>query len=168
MVELGHLLEQRNHEAAVRAHEQTTAAIGENFKVVLSSAGAAVRVLLTINAGGVIALLGFIGAIAGKEKKIFASADIFIPPMTSFGIGVMLAAAATGLIYFAQMAFGAAQSMRRFDFDHPYVHVTPRSTKARRIGYVLQFVTISIAIGSFIAFAIGLWLSKTIVVGAQL
>ncbi|MHC2289165.1 hypothetical protein [Bradyrhizobium barranii] len=160
--------EQRGYEAAVRAHEQTTAMIGENFKVVLSSAGAAVRVLLTINAGGLVALLGFIGAIAGKEKKIFASADVFIPSMTSFGTGMILAAAATSLIYFAQMAFGAALSRRRYDFDHPYVHLTPGSVGALRIGYVLQIVTISAAFGSFIAFAVGLWLSKVIVMGAQL
>jgi len=116
----------------------------------------------------VIALLGFVGAIAGKDRKIFASADVFIPPMTTFGIGMLLAAAATGLLYFTQIFFGAGLAKRRFDYDHPYVHVTPASARSFRFGYVLQVITIMVSVGSFLTFAFGLWLSKAIVHSAQL
>lgn len=168
MADFGDPLEQRGYEAAIRAHGLTTGAITENFKVVLSAASAALRVLLTINAGGVIALLGFIGAIAGKDKRVFASADVFSAPMSAFGLGMLLAAAATGLIYFAQMFFGLAFTKRRFDYVHPYVHVTPESALWLKLGYALQAVTIIISFSSFLAFALGLWLAKTIVVSAQL
>ena len=66
-----------NYEAAIRAHNANLQKVIEGFKVVISTGSNALRLLGTFNAGGIIALLGFLGAIAGKEKPVFANAGVF-------------------------------------------------------------------------------------------
>jgi hypothetical protein len=160
--------EQRNYAAAIRAHEMFAGTVTEGFKAVISAAGSALRVLLTINAGGIISLLGFIGAIAGREKHLFASSEIFIPPMTSFAAGLILSAAASCFMYLAQWFFGMAGTKQTLDFTHPYIHGTAVSRNLRVTGLGFQGLTLGAALGGFVAFVVGLWRCRDIILGVQL
>lgn len=157
---------QENVKAAVRAHETLTNSLIEGFRSIIISAGGALKLLTTINAGGIIALLGFIGATAGKG--IFGSIEPFDIPISLFGIGLICSAVATCGMYFAQLMFGMSQSKKRLDFRHPYVHDTPESVCRQKMGTAFQITTIFFASASFLLFVAGLYFCRSLLLVAKL
>jgi len=168
MTQQDDVAEQRNYDSANRAYDRAVNSSAELFKSVIAAASGALRVLLVINAGGAIALLGFVGAIAGKDKHVFASSAVFVPPFSAFGIGLLLAAGASCLMYFAQAAFALSLRKKYFDYRHPWLHDTLASKQLNKIGVCLQIITIGFAILSFAAFTIGLCEGRYLISSVQL
>jgi len=143
---------QPNTDAAIRQHEVLTQARVEGFKSVINSATAALRLLATINAGGILALLAFIGSIAGKDHKVFESVTLFSAPITNFGIGLVLSVAATCGMYLAQFFFALESANLRQDYQFPFVHKTAASKRLSILGIAFQISTIIAAFVSFFFF----------------
>lgn len=161
-------LEQRCYEAAVKQHDVIRSLAAENFKVAIAAAASALRVLLTVNAGGALALLGFIGAVAGKEKKVFDSVSVFAYPMSLFGVGVIFAVFSTCCMYFAQGCFTYQVSAQELTLNHPYVSSTPASQCWKKIGTFFQVSSILSAIGSFGVFIVGVYECRNLILMARL
>jgi hypothetical protein len=123
---------------------------------------------MTINAGGVIALLAFVGTIAGKKERVFESIQPFILPMTLFGLGLICAAIASGGMYFAQACFANVPLALKHDFVHPYVHKTPKSERWTRVGKCFQYGNIAFGLASLILFIVALYSCRTLLMTARL
>jgi hypothetical protein len=83
-------------------------------------------------------------------------------------LGLIVGAASTCLMYFAQLFFGLSSTKMAFNYEHPWVHATPKSTGLKRIGHCFQAATIIAALGSFILFVVGLWYCRAIILSARL
>lgn len=163
-----HILEQRRYDGATKQHDYVRSLAAENFKVTITAAASALRVLLTVNAGGALALLGFIGAIAGKEKRVFDSASAFACPISLFGAGIILAVFATCCMYFAQGAFSYHVSAQKLTLDHPFISSTPASRRWKYIGTCFQVGSILGALGSFLVFIVGIYECRSLILLARL
>jgi hypothetical protein len=73
----------------------------ESFKATVESGREALNALVLINGGAVVALLGFIGAMAAKSNGVVV-AGAMRAPMLRFGTGVLLGALAFGARYLSQ------------------------------------------------------------------
>jgi hypothetical protein len=160
--------EDRQTAAALRAHDRVAASGLENTKFVISSGSNSLRLLSTLNAGASIALLAFIGSIAGKSTPVFSSVTVFIKPMIFFGLGLLASAAATGGMYFAQYFYGLAVARMQFDWSHPYVHETDGSKRMHGWGVFFHVVTVILALGSFCLFGVGIYRCMLLIEGAKL
>jgi hypothetical protein len=82
----------------------------EAFKATVESGREALNALLLINGGAVVALLGFVGAMAAKPNGL-AVATSMRAPLLRFGVGVLLGAVAFGARYVSQALY--ASNMRK-------------------------------------------------------
>ncbi len=142
----------RNFETATRYHETMHRSGADGFKVVVETGASSLRLLSTINAGGLIALLGFLGAVIGKEHKPFSDVTPFITPMTEFGLGLAASVVAVCAMYFAQFFYARSHEKLRYDFVHPYAHQTESSKRNRRAGITFHVLTVLFAIASLTFF----------------
>lgn len=140
----------------------------EGFKVTIGAAAAALRVLLTVNAGGALALLAFVGAIAGKHKPVFDSPNVFAYPLSLFGSGVILAVFATCCMYFAQGSFMNRSGKQTLTLDFPHTLETSVSQRWRTVGITFQISSIISSLISFCVFVVGIYACRDLVLTAKL
>lgn len=105
------------------------------FDSVISSGQNAIRILLTINGGAAIAVLAFLGHLASINSSMLPA---FSLPLKWFTCGVASVGAAAAGTYLTQLAFSSERKLWR------------------RVGVVLQFVTILCGLASIILFVFGL------------
>ena len=74
------------------AHAFARGALIEARKAAVTAGTEAIKLVAALNAGGLIALLGFLGAISGKSPKVIYGPGVFITPMSWFGAGLALSA----------------------------------------------------------------------------
>ena len=106
----------------------------ESFKATVESGREALNALVLINGGAVVALLGFVGAMAAKSNGAVV-AGAMRAPMLRFGTGVLLGA----------LAFGARYLSQAFD-QHGW----------KRRAFALNLLVISLTIAGYAVFAWGL------------
>jgi hypothetical protein len=114
------------YDAQVRSHL-------EAFKATIESGREALNALLLINGGAVVALLGFVGAMASKTNGMAVAASMRAP-LLRFGTGVLLGALAFGMRYLAQAFY--ASDMNRW-------------------GHAFNALSISLAIAGYVVFGWG-------------
>jgi hypothetical protein len=144
-----------NLEQARIAHATHSTGNSESFKATIAAGAAALRTYITINAGAAIAILAFVGNIAGKDGKVFPSVHPFILPMAIFGFGVLSAAVALGTTYLGQMVFSWSSGKYKLDFHHPYVHETAESKRWHGWGRLAQIFSIALGVLSAALFIVG-------------
>lgn len=88
---------QANIRAAERAHDANNELYDQLNQAAIGSANVALRAFLLINGGAAVALLAFLGSLAGQID----GPDIvtLATPLMDFAIGVAVAALAAGLAY---------------------------------------------------------------------
>jgi hypothetical protein len=146
---------QINLEQARITHSVHADGNNESFKATIAAGAVALRTYITINAGAAIALLAFVGNIAGKDGKVFPSVHPFISPMAIFGLGVLSGAIALGTTYIGQAIFTTATSKITMDFVHPYLHDTDESKQWNWWGRVIQILSILLGALSVALFIVG-------------
>ena len=74
----------------------------ETYRSVLSMSVAALRVIVLINGGAIIAILAYLGDVAGQQGAEAALSKALVESLLWFVLGVALAAATTGMAYLVQ------------------------------------------------------------------
>ncbi len=129
-------MDEQDYEYFKRMDEQT-----------IASSNAVLRSLILVNGGAAVAVLAFVGSLAGNEK-IEASEGLaaLTYPLVWFGWGVAIAVASMILAYFTHY-FTAAYAQAE-----PPAHKLPERLRA-----VFHFFGILTALGSLIFFLIGMY-----------
>ena len=136
---------------AERSHDELGSFIERSGDAAIKSGQLAIRTVTLINGGAVIAVLGFISALASKDSERIAQ---IVPVATSllwFSGGVAMAAAAAGFAYLTNYAATGVASR----LNHPFVEVTVASKRWRWFATVCQWVAVLTAILSLSFFVIG-------------
>jgi hypothetical protein len=164
------MAEQQAREAR-RAVDQAfaNAAVMESRKAAVSAGTESLKLLATFNAGGLIALLGFLGAVAGKS--VIYGPGVFITPMLWFGAGLLLSALAIIALYGARHYYAEAWFSNRPTGAASDVLYRPEGPIAQRHErradclVTTQFLCLWLALGAFI---VGMATSMPIVHRIQL
>jgi hypothetical protein len=149
--------EKLNIEAANRTYDTWARTRTDLFNSVIATGSYILRVLNTINAGALIALLAFMGSTAGKTDGALPYITHFAHPMKLLYIGLLLSVGATAGMYFAQLFYALSAQKRRFDLQHPYAHKTVVSKVLNIAGMLFHFITIASAALSFAAFTVSIY-----------
>lgn len=100
----------QKHEGMLAHYTATSQQRIEMLKAVLEAGKSALHALLIINGGAVIALLGILGSLAGKDSgATFAS--MLALPLFLFGIGVLAGAVGFVLRYFSQACYSESENV---------------------------------------------------------
>ncbi len=139
-------------EHAKRAHDLNRQISNQCRSAAVESANVAIRSLILINGGAVVALLAFVGAIESSDLTNSIKIEELVAPIFSFAVGVGGAAIAAILAYLVNMLDADITNSVRLTWEHPYVNETKA---AARLGYlrivfhVSAFVAVVLAIGAF-------------------
>ena len=147
--------EDLNRELALRAHEENRQMYTDARKAAIDSANVAIRALLLVNGGAVVALLAFIGAIEAGESAA-VSLEPLVEPVWFFAIGTGLSAVISTLAYHVNMFDSDIISSVQLTWQHPYVVKKPvaRWLFWSRTGVLC--VALLLAIGSLVFFFLGI------------
>ena len=157
---------EREAQAARRAVAEAfvNGALVESRKAAVTAGTEATKLVAAFNAGGLIALLGFLGAIAGKPSKVIYGPGVFVTPMVWLGVGLLLSALSLIALYFARHFYAEAWFHTEPLVTPPYYEPTGERVKKytdrakwSACGYELSSIL------AFICFIIGMATSLAIV-----
>jgi hypothetical protein len=145
-----------NRELALRAHEENRQRQTDARKAAIDSANVAIRALLLVNGGAVVALLAFIGAMEAGESAAI-SLDSLVEPVWFFAIGTGLSAVVSALAYLVNMFDSDIISSVKLTWQHPYVEKKPVAWWLFRSRTVVFCIAFLLAVGSLVSFFLGIW-----------
>jgi hypothetical protein len=142
---------------AKRAHDTN-----RNFhtyvnKGTVDTANLTLRTLVIINGGAAIAVLTFLGGLAGKEKTGFGQVGVVAGSIKWFAFGVALAVFGIALAYLTNFASAGIASSQVNSWEHPYVTDGPKTKYWRRTNRSFHIAAIIVAIGSIVMFMVGMF-----------
>lgn len=152
-------------ETAHKAHDRLVTAQMEGFKSAISAAGTALKLLVAVNAGGIIALFGFVGAVAGKN--VLPSTQLVSGPVEAWASGLTVSVLATLGMYVSQSLFLSSSRNKLITYVHPYVRDTCKSKLYRALGNVSRVTTVALAGGSLACFLYGAWLCRPLLLAIK-
>lgn len=139
-------------EHAKRAHDLNRQMSNLCRSAAVDSANIAIRALLLINGGAVVALLAFVGAIASSDVGNAVKIEELVTPIFSFAFGVGCAAIAALLAYIVNWMDADITNSVKFTWEHPYIVDTKAAaglTYIRIVCHYLAFAAALLAIGAF-------------------
>ena len=145
----------QNQRHAERQHDKPDNFIERSSDAAIKSGQLALRTVTLINGGAVIAVLGFISALASKDSERIAQIVLAAKSLLWFSGGVAMAAAAAGFAFLANYAATSGAGHRRRTWNHPYVEETAGSKKRRWFAIAFQWCTVVTAMLSLGFFIIG-------------
>lgn len=144
-------------EDAIRSFEHWSAMGGLHFTTVIAAGSGALKLIVTVNAGALVALLGFTAGLAGKERPALTSADLVIAPMSCFALGIVLAVAAVASLYFTQNFYAGGHYKQEHFWESPYIRDSNKTKFWDRLANIGNGITIALGILSYLLFMIGIW-----------
>jgi hypothetical protein len=170
--------EKAEREKAEREAQATRRMVAEAFangavvearKAAVAAGTEAIKLVAAFNAGGLIALLGFLGAIAGKPSKVIYGTGVFETPMIWLGSGLLLGAISLILLYFARHFFAEAWLYTEpLDMGPYYKPTGNRAERHEELATCLLVAHQLCSVLAFICFIIGMATSLAIVHRIQL
>lgn len=145
-------LSELNRQHALTAHERHHQAITDARKAAIDSATTAIRLMILVNGGAVVALLGFAGTIETGENGSIVTLSALAPPIMWFAVGVGFSALTAALAYLVNLLDADMLALTTQVWDHPYLvyEEVPKSLRMAR--NVLHRFAMVLAIGSLVAF----------------
>jgi hypothetical protein len=140
---------------ALRAHEQANNIRAYLDRAAIDAANAAVKSLLLINGGAVVALLGFIAALAGPTPEARSSIASLASPLMWFGGGVGVAVFAGLCAYLVHFCYASASLSQDQGWKHPYVTENKASKAWLIVGRVFHILGVLAAVAALSLFATG-------------
>ncbi|MFV0297153.1 MAG: hypothetical protein ACK5JT_13655 [Hyphomicrobiaceae bacterium] len=144
-------LDELNREMAVRSHDRSHALYVDTRKAAIESATVAMRAMILVNGGAVIALLGFLAALEqGNGEDIQISA--LVTPLEWFAWGVFYAVVTTAIAYLVNMLDSDLIASNRHTWEHPFIEDgkgTRRLTWSRTILHVIALGLAGASLFSF-------------------
>ncbi len=131
----------QNQHHAERQHDKLDNFIERSSDAAIKSGQLFLRTVTLINGGAVIAVLGFISALASKDSERIAQIVPVAKSLLWFSGGVAMAAAAAGFAYLTNYAAAAITSCLQRTWNHPYVDVTVASNRWRWFATACQLLS---------------------------
>lgn len=150
-------LAELNRQHAMTAHERHHQTIADARKAAIEAATTAIRLMILVNGGAVVALLAFAGALETGESGSVVTMDALAAPIRWFAVGVGLSALAAAWAYFVNVLDADILGSYSHSWEHPYLHkgnVTNRLGIARAFFY---WTGLLLALGSLASFFIGVF-----------
>jgi len=148
--------EQARIRAAERAHDEHHRRYATNFIPLASLGTEALKAGALINGGSAAATLAFVSQTYGRDQSL--ALDL-VWALATFGLGLFLAASATGYSYFSQLLYGRALARHELSWEcHPFVRHTPSSKRCERWGLLFQASAIINSTTAYLLAFAGGWL----------
>lgn len=142
---------------AKRAHDANRDFHTYVNKGTVDTANLTLRTLVVINGGAAIAVLTFLGGLAGKEKTGFAHVGAVAGTIKWFAFGVALAVFGIALAYLTNFANAGIASSQVSGWEHPFVADGPSTKLWRRTNRLFHVIAIVVAIASLVMFMVGMF-----------
>lgn len=143
-------------EHAKRAHDLNRQTSADHTKAAIESANLAIRSLILVNGGAVVALLAFLGSLESGDSENAVKVDALIVPLLSFGLGVAFSAVTVVLAYLVNMFDSDITNSVRLIWEHPYVEDDEKAPRLKSWRFWLHIFAIFFAFASLVAFFIGI------------
>ena len=142
-------------EYALRAHEENRQMRTDARKAAIDSANLAIRALLLVNGGAVVALLAFIGAKVADDSAAVGLAPL-VESVWFFAIGAGWSAGSAGLAYCVNLLDNDILSSVKLTWQHPYVEKKPVAERLSRFRTAAFLMALSAVVGSLVFFFLGI------------
>jgi hypothetical protein len=129
--------------ADIEGYKARVAAYLESFKSTIDAGREALKVVVLINGGAAVVLVGFLGSVASRDRAGPLGLAL-TDPLASFGVGLVCGAVGFGVRYLAQGLFTG------FDL----------TLTRRTAGWTFNVLSIALAIAAYSCFVWGLWSAK--------
>jgi hypothetical protein len=140
---------EQNRAVAERQHDRVTEFGNKVGEAAINGGNLALRMVLLINGGAVVALLSFMGGLKDQRQAI-ASA------LAWFAWGVVAAASALGLAYATNFCVAGTQHSLKYWYDFPYVRDGPQTALWRRWYLVFHIAAVLAGLGALVLFVVGI------------
>ncbi|MBO9400444.1 hypothetical protein [Shimia sp. R9_3] len=141
-------------EHALRAHDRNDSMIADSRKAAIESANIAIRSILLVNGGAVVALLAFIGTIESGNSEAVNAIE-FVAALRLFSYGVGFAATTAALAYLINMLDTDLLSDTRYTWKNPFVEAQPSQKWLLRVRTTLHLLALLLAVLTLISFFSG-------------
>jgi hypothetical protein len=141
---------EQNRAMAERAHDRQDDFFYRMNETAINASHVALRTLLLMNGGAVIALLSFDGRLPSSQAKAVAATLLW------FALGVVMTAIAMALAYFAHLAMAGVLAYTAKSYQPPFLASTPTSSLWGRRKTVCHILAASSAFVSLILFVVGM------------
>lgn len=145
-----------NLEHATRAHDLNRQTSANHTKAAIESANFAIRSLILVNGGAVVALLAFLGALESGDSGNALKVDALIVPLLSFGLGVAFSAVTVTLAYLVNMLDSDITNSVHLTWEHPYVEEDEKAPRLKWWRVRLHIAAIIFALASLMSFFVGI------------
>ncbi|SLN62182.1 hypothetical protein PEL8287_03385 [Roseovarius litorisediminis] len=145
-----------NMEHAKRAHDLNRQTSADFSRAAIESANLAIRSLILINGGAVIALLAFLGALEAGDVGNAVKSDALVAPIRWFALGVGFAALTALLAYLVNMLDSDITNSVNFTWEHPYIEPDKEQARLIRVRCALHVIAILLAISALGSFFFGI------------
>lgn len=142
------------HDLAIRAHDRHDAMLAERQKVAVESANVAIRALLLINGGAVVALLAFLGALESGDAEA-VSLNQFVSALRYFAYGVGFSAVTAALAYLVNLLDADIQGLNEYHYEWPFVRAQKRHKILLTTRTVIHVCAILLSFASLTVFFLG-------------
>ncbi len=143
-------------ELALRAHQRDWEGQALMFSSVIEAGATALKAAQLTAGGSVVVCLAFAGTIYGHEPE---TARALIAAVFAFAVAAIFAGSATGFTYLSQARYGLASYLKRYDWEHPYVHDTDESAKQEGKGDFWKGAAVLSVVLSYVSLLCGLGLA---------
>jgi hypothetical protein len=140
--------------AAERAHDEHNRRYATNFTPLTSLGTEALKAGALINGGSAAAILAFFSQVYIRDRAL---AHDLVWALGAFGIGLFMAASATGFSYFSQLLYGRSMAGQELAWEPPFVHDTKASKLCLRVGLWFQALAIATSTSAYLLAFIGGW-----------
>jgi hypothetical protein len=146
-----------NRQHAIAAHERRFQSLADARKAAIDAATTAIRSLILVNGGAVVALLAFAGAIETGENGSTVSLGSLAAPIWWFAVGVGLSTAAAMWAYMVNVLDSDILASFEGVWQHPYVEETKRAKYLRIARAFFMWSGLCLALLSLLAFFAGVY-----------
>lgn len=129
----------------------------------VSLSAATLKALLLLNGGAAIAMLGFVASLSSGRPQERLDLERVVEALQAYAVGAALAVMATGLAY--AVMFMQASVVGSYDLtdEAPFYANSPATALRSRIYEFLHIAAVLVALGSLIAFGIGVaWIGEIV------
>jgi hypothetical protein len=137
-----------NIQAAHRAHDRQDALENQLNDGAFKAADMALRTVVAINGGAIIALLALIGALVGRDKINGSQIGLLISYFSWFIYGVVAGVASMAGIFLAYFTATFSYRFRSKTYEHPYLQNTCKSLFYGYAGIAILIAAILVGLSS--------------------
>ena len=141
--------------ATERAHEVHKEFVFQSKAASVESGHSALRTIMLLNGGAVVAILGFICVLADKNKLSTNDLHTVADSLRWFAFGIFCAAAAVAAAFLANCSAAIGKAAKPLDSVHRYVHDCPTSNWCNVFKNVCVVIAISFGVVTVVALGTG-------------